>query len=314
MLKVIYSGTEAASYLSGGASVQGNGGAGGTLGTAGNFSGTASEILLFSGQSIPNRVPVADAGTDQNVFSEAMVTLDGSGSSGLDNDSLTYLWTQVGSTPPISLTGADTAMPTFTAPIVAPADSPVILMFQLIVNDGSEPSDPDIVTITVNPPGNIVPVANAGTDQTVLPGATVTLDGSDSTDAEDDGLTYEWRQISGPSSGIVLSDATAEMPTFTAPTLSIGASNVVLTFGLIVDDTFNKSIEDEVVITITAPVNTKPVADAGMDQSVSSEAMVTLNGSGSSDAEDDDLMYEWTQVGSTLLLTLTGSDNSYTYV
>ena len=131
----IYSGIEAASYLSGGASVQGNGGAGGTLGTAGNFSGTASEILLFSGQSIiANRVPVADAGTAQTVSSGETVTLDGSGSSDADGDTLMYAWTQTEGTN-VTLSDATASMPTFTAPTVSAGSPASVLTFQLIVSD-----------------------------------------------------------------------------------------------------------------------------------------------------------------------------------
>ena len=190
-------------------------------------------------------------------------------------------------------------MPTFTAPTLSIGASNVVLTFRLTVEDPSGESSEDDVVITITAPANTVPVADAGTAQTVSSGVEVTLDGSGSSDADSgQSLTYEWRQISGPTAGITLSDATAAMPTFTAPTLSIGASNVVLTFGLVVNDSFNESTEDQVVITITAPPNTVPTANAGMDQNAVSGSLVTLDGSGSSDAESgQSLMYEWTQVG-----------------
>ena len=46
---------------------------------------------------------------------------------------------------------------------------------------------------------NVAPVAAAGSDQTVSINATVTLDGSASSDANGDALTYGWAQTGGPS-------------------------------------------------------------------------------------------------------------------
>jgi hypothetical protein len=60
-----------------------------------------------------------------------------------------------------------------------------------VVNDGAADSHPDAVTgVTENSP----PVANAGADQSVLVGATVTLDGSGSTDVDGDPLTLSRRK------------------------------------------------------------------------------------------------------------------------
>jgi hypothetical protein len=52
----------------------------------------------------------------------------------------------------------------------------------------------DIVSILENLP----PLADAGPDQTVLVGQTATLDGSHSTDADGDPLTYRWTILSRP--------------------------------------------------------------------------------------------------------------------
>ncbi len=90
--------------------------------------------------------PHADAGDDQTVASAAAVTLDGSGSSDADGLPLTYAWTQTAGTT-VSLTGADTATPTFTAPTVTEI---TMLEFQLSVSDGPA-ADTDTVVVLVQP-------------------------------------------------------------------------------------------------------------------------------------------------------------------
>jgi ACT domain-containing protein len=90
---------------------------------------------------------------------------------------------------------------------------------------------------------NKAPNANAGFNQTVDENTLVTLDGSGSTDPNNDALTYLW---TAPA-GITLSSATAIKPTFTAPEVT---TDQTLTFSLIVNDGKVNSTADEVVITI----------------------------------------------------------------
>ena len=91
--------------------------------------------------------------------------------------------------------------------------------------------------------GNQPPVANAGANQTVTPGASVQLDGSGSSDPDGNPLTYRWSQTSGPA--VTLSSPTAVQPTFTAP-----ASTTTLIFQLIVNDGQTNSSPASVTITV----------------------------------------------------------------
>ena len=98
------------------------------------------------------------------------------------------------------------------------------------------------VTVTVEP--NSAPVADAGPDQTVSTGALVMLDGSNSSDANNDLLTYDWSFQSIPSgSSTTLSDSSAESPTFTID------ANGSYVLDLVVNDGFVDSAIDSVIIT-----------------------------------------------------------------
>lgn len=248
-----------------------------------------------------NTPPVADAGADQSVLSAAAVTLDGAGSSDPDAASvISFVWAQT-SGRAVTLTGAATAAPTFTAPFVAIGATPAVLGFELTVSDGID-SDTDTVTITVNGPPNTAPTADAGTDQTVASGAGASLDASAST-ANDAGqtLTYAWTQTAGPA--VTLSDATVAGPTFTAPVIAPGPTSATLTFSLTVSDGLDVSAADTVTITVTPPANTAPVADAGPDQSVASASAVTLDGTGStSNDAGQSVTYVWTQTAGTAVV------------
>lgn len=236
---------------------------------------------------IANQAPVSNAGPDQLTLGVgATATLNGSGSTDPDNDGLTYLWTQV-SGPSVTLSDASAVMPTFTVPGSA---SVTPIVFSLVVNDGTVNSPVDEVTLQAV---NGAPVADAGPNQSALTvGATVTLNGGGSTDPDNDPLTYQWTQISGPA--VNLSDVTTIMPTFTMP--SDGVATPIV-FSLVVNDGKIDSPADEVTL---QAVNAAPTADAGADQdNIIPGATVMLDGGGSSDPDGDTLTYVWMQTGGT---------------
>ena len=179
-----------------------------------------------------------------------------------------------------ALSSATVVNPTFTADV---AGSYVL---NLVVNDGKVNSSPSTVTITASV-ANAAPVANAGPPQSVTTGSVVTLNGSGSSDANGDPLTYAWAFTSKPAgSSAALSSATVVNPTFTADVAGSYVLNLVVNDGKV-----NSSPS---TVTITASVaNAAPVANAGPPQSVTTGSVVTLNGSGSSDANGDPLTYAW---------------------
>ncbi len=95
-----------------------------------------------------NTPPVANAGPNQAVAVGATVQLNGSGSSDVDGNPLTYSWS-ITLAPPgssASLSNPNTVNPTFVA------DRPGTYVIQLIVNDGFVNSAPS--TVTVSTPGS----------------------------------------------------------------------------------------------------------------------------------------------------------------
>jgi hypothetical protein len=252
----------------------------------GGDSGCATGLGVLGGaicgSSSPNTAPVANAGVTQNVSVATLVTLDGSGSRDENNDILTYLWEMTakptGSV--AALTSNTSAKPQFTADLAG------TYTITLVVDDGKVKS-PVSSAIVVASVTNSAPVANAGVNQNVSIGSFVTLDGTASTDANSDTLSYKWTLLGKPTgSAAVLSSTTSPNPTFTADVMGI------FTIGLVVND--GKADSTLVPVTVVASnANSAPVANAGVAQSVVAGAVVMLDGTGSTDANNDPITYKW---------------------
>ena len=112
-----------------------------------------------------NRPPIAEAGPDQTVAENQLVMLDGSGSSDLDNDPLTYQWIQTSGIS-VTITDPNAAAATFNAPQVAHTTD---LKFRLNVRD-LETLASDFVTITVENTVNEPPVVRGPESKDVFVG------------------------------------------------------------------------------------------------------------------------------------------------
>jgi hypothetical protein len=241
-------------------------------------------ILPGAGCSASNTPPVSNAGVTQNVTTGSVVTLDGSASRDVNNQSLTYLWkmTSVPAGSLAALSSATSAKPTFTADLAG------TYTVSLVVNDGKADSTTASVSIfsSVN---NAAPVANAGVFQSVTIGSVVILDGTASSDANRDTLTYRWAMGTvPPGSAAALSSTASPNPRFVA---DVGGLYSII---LVVNDGKSDSLSS-VVTVYAAPVtvNAAPVANAGLAQNVSLSSTVTLDGTASSDANNDFLTYKW---------------------
>ncbi len=134
------------------------------------------------------------------------------------------------------------------------------------------------------------PDANAGANQTVDEGATVTLDGSTT---HGEGATFQWsyegdkKVHKDPFKGKNGVDNNIVNPTFTAREVK---EDTTITFSLIVTAGGEDSVASTVEITI---LNKIPIANAGIDQTVTKGDIVTLNGTLSSDPNGDSIKYKW---------------------
>lgn len=186
----------------------------------------------------PNQSPAVDAGTDQTVYEGTTVQLAGTASDP-DGTIVAISWRQIAG-PAISLDDSTSLTAQFVAPSVS-SDTSVVL--EVSATDNAGAGSTDQVTITVQTMG-ASPIADAGLDQAVIVNTVVTLDGTASSDADGDPLSYEWRILSAPAS----SSATLSASDVVTPDL---VPDVPGTYEveLIVRDAINSSAPDTTVIT-----------------------------------------------------------------
>lgn len=152
---------------------------------------------------------------------------------------------------------------------------------------------------------NRAPIANAGPDASYnLSTIAVQLNGLGSRDPDGDSLIYEWTQTTGPT--VSLRNPGSAAAWFESPRAA-----QTLTFQLSVTDEDGASATDTVVLEF---VNVPPTAEAGADQEVTRGQEVTLYGSGSDDAPEDNLIYSWSQVSGPVveLSDITSSTPTFT--
>ena len=155
---------------------------------------------------------------------------------------------------------------------------------------------------------NQAPVANAGADQSIHAGSTVTLSGSASFDdnTASTNLRYAWSFVSKPAgSAAALGNAGSSAPTFVADATGDYELQLIVT-----DDQGLSSTPDTVVISSN---NVAPTAVATADFNLAIVGTaVHFNGAGSTDPENDALTHAWSittaPVGSTA--TLSGANTA----
>ena len=202
--------------------------------------------------STTNTAPVAAAGSDQSVvLIGSTVQLDGSTSYDPDGDAITFLWsfTSRPGGSDAALSDPTAAKPTFVADVYGKYE------LSLTVTDPFGANASDAVTVSFE---NVKPVANAGVNQAVLAPSTVWLDGTASSDANGDPLTYQWSLVSRPDgSSAVLSNSETAHPNFVADLAGQYVVSLVVSDGLLASDPSN--------VTITATSSSAAVIDVLRD-------------------------------------------------
>jgi hypothetical protein len=153
------------------------------------------------------------------------------------------------------------------------------------------------------------PIADAGPDQTLQAGSTVTLDGNNSTDATVGIASYKWTQVSGPS--VTLAAPTEPICTFTAPAGASGSK--LLVFNLLVTDTGGVTASNSCFVNVSAG-DEAPLANAGPGQTVSPYAIVNLNASGSSDPDGKIASYKWVQISGPAVRMVNANTGNSTFI
>ncbi|MDS0279521.1 malectin domain-containing carbohydrate-binding protein [Halomicroarcula sp. S1AR25-4] len=166
----------------------------------------------------------------------------------------------------------------------------------------------DVSAEYVTPPANQAPIADAGDDQTVDEGTSVTLNATGSSDPDGDQLGYTWTQTAGPDVSLSANDA--QEPTFTAPEVS---SDETLTFEVNVSDgqdydtdLVNVTVQDtdtatgDVVFAVNSGGNQYTATDGTVyaaDKNFTAGSTYSIDSTTEINNTDDDLLYTTERYG-----------------
>lgn len=197
-----------------------------------------------------NKPPIAIAGSDQVIsLPTDSISLDGSASNDPDGTISKWLWKKISGPASFNIGNTTTAKTTVRNLVTG------VYHFELKVTDDKNLTATDTVQITVNKqgqPANRPPVANAGADQTItLPTNTVNLDGSASTDPDNNITSYLWTKISGPSSFNIANPNAVQ-------TQVTNLAEGIYQFELKVTDALGLFDRDTVTVTVQATVCPQP--------------------------------------------------------
>jgi len=195
---------------------------------------TAS-LSITASNLIPNLQ--ANAGENTNGIAGESVTIDATGSSIVSGSISDYTFELVNGSG-----GTITETATGQADVALPSDGSNVVI-KVTVEDRDGNSSSDFVTVSVN----ARPSVEAGEDQTVSSGVSVTLTGTGS-DSDGSVASYLWQQTSGTT--VTLNSPNDSTTTFTAP-----SGSTTLVFTLTVTDDQGVTNSDTISVAVNAPAS-----------------------------------------------------------
>lgn len=202
------------------------------------LTGVDTTSVVVNSSPPVNIPPTANAGGNKVItLPTSTVTQTGSGTDP-DGTVVSYSWSQNPGNPvPASIVSPASATTVINGMVVSGNYN-----FTMMVTDNLGATGSQNITVVVNPPVVVPPVANAGSDQVITwPANSVSLAGT----GTDDGviISYAWSKISGPASYIITNPGSQNT---TVTNLAVG----VYQFQLLVTDNSGATNSDIVQITV----------------------------------------------------------------
>ncbi|MCJ8346873.1 hypothetical protein MJH12_15125, partial [bacterium] len=228
-----------------------------------------------------DQLPIPNAGDDNLNASPGVIVLDASKTikNGFTTNELTYIW-ELQSVPTSTVL-------TLITPIIdqpnqektffnAKRSGDYIVSLRIVTNRGVV-TQKDTVLYKVK---NLPPESNAGESKTGSVNIEVPLDGRGSFDANEDLVTYQWIQVSGPSlDEQKLVSSLLGIRTVTSPlTHFVTRSTGKYIFELIATDDFGAVGRDQLTIYVNSENDRFPIAQAGFDRVVTDDTEFQLSG------------------------------------
>ncbi|MEJ7586673.1 MAG: T9SS type A sorting domain-containing protein, partial [Ferruginibacter sp.] len=217
-----------------------------------NMSATGRDTIQVTVIPATNIAPQGNAGNNQIISLPANIaTLTGTGTD-IDGTISSYSWVKISgpaSGTIVTPSGALTAVTNLTQGNY---------QFELTVIDNNNATGKDTMEISVIAAANKAPVANAGTDSSiVIPANSISLTGS-ALDTDGTISSYSWRKISGPDSGAIQTPAAAV-------TMVSNLVPGVYKFELTVTDNNNATGSDTIQVMVNEAAISALLANAGSD-------------------------------------------------